>query len=393
MNDTIKQYEKYVMPTYNRQPVTFVRGEGCYLHDARGNAYLDFTSGLSINNLGHCHPAVVKAIQDQAARLIHTCNLYHTLPAAELARLISENSLGGKVFFANSGAEANECAIKLTRKYGRDLAGKDKHRIITLEGGFHGRTMATLTATAQPAKQEPFRPLLPGFTYVPANDVVALADAMDDSVCAVMLEPVQGEGGVHVLSPEFLQVARELTERHEALLVFDEIQTGLGRTGKLFAYQHGHIIPDIITSAKSMGGALPIGAAVAAPAYSDVLSPGMHATTFGGGPVPCAAGIAVMGELLKPGFMERVQGLGIFMRGQLEMLANEGLVESVRGLGLMLAVDLPHPGAADVVSQALEQRIILNNTSEKTIRFLPPLVVEERMIEAVVEFLKTNLEV
>ncbi len=392
MTDIFQQYGQYVMPTYSRQPVAFVRGHGCYLYDAQGNAYLDFTSGLSINNLGHCHPAVVKAIREQAGELIHTCNLYYTEPGAALARLLSENSLGGKVFFANSGAEANECAIKLARKHGRDLAGEGKHRIITLEGGFHGRTMATLTATAQPAKQAPFKPLLPGFTYVPANDDAALAAAMNDSVCALMVEPVQGEGGVHVLTPEFLQVARELTEKHEALLIFDEVQTGLGRTGKLFAYQHGHVIPDVMTLAKSLGGALPIGAVVAAPAYADVLTPGMHASTFGGGPVPCAAGVAVLTELLAAGFMEKVCSRGEYMRRQLQALADAGLTEGVRGMGLMLAVDLPRPHAGEIVARALKQRIILNNTSEQTIRFLPPLIVEERMIEQVVEFLRTALK-
>ncbi len=381
------------MPTYARQPVAFVRGKGCYLYDGEGNAYLDFVSGLSVNNLGHCHPAVVKAIREQAGELLHTCNLYFTEPGAELARLISENSLGGKVFFANSGAEANECAIKLARKCGRDLAGGGKHRIITLTGGFHGRTMATLTATAQPEKQAPFRPLLPGFSHVPANDIVALAEAMDDSVCAVMLEPVQGEGGVHVLTPEFLQVARELTQKHKALLVFDEVQTGLGRTGRLFAYQYGNVMPDVMTLAKSLGGALPIGAAVAAPAYSDVLTAGMHGSTFGGGPLPCAAGVAVLKELMAPEFMENVRRIGNYMRAELDGLAGSGLVESVRGLGLMLAVDLHRPHAAEIVSRALEQRIILNNTSEKTLRFLPPLIVEERMIDEVVEFLKTTLNV
>jgi acetylornithine/N-succinyldiaminopimelate aminotransferase len=390
--DIYQQYEHYIMPTYARQPVAFVRGQGCYLYDKDGNAYLDFTAGLSINNLGHCHPAVVKAIQKQASELIHTCNLYYTEPGAQLAKLISENSLGGKVFFANSGAEANECAIKLARKYGHDLAGEAKYRIITLENGFHGRTMATLTATAQPAKQKPFKPLLPGFTYVPANNIVALAAAMDDSVCAVMLEPVQGEGGVHPLTKEFLQAARELTAKHQALLIYDEVQTGLGRTGKLFAYQHLGIKPDVMTLAKSLGGALPIGAAVAAPAYADVLTPGMHASTFGGGPVPCAAGIAVLQELLAPGFLENVWAKGEYMLSLLNALKDSGYVKDVRGIGLMLAVDLHQPQAADVVSHALEHKIILNNTSERTIRFLPPLVVEERMIEEVVEFLKAALK-
>lgn len=391
MTNIIEQYEKYVMPTYARQPVVFTRGMGCYLYDEEGEAYLDFAAGLSINNLGHCHPAVVKAVQAQVAELINTCNLYYTRPGGELAQLISDLSLGGKVFFSNSGAEANECAIKLARKYGRDLAGNKKHRIITLENGFHGRTMATLSATAQPAKQEPFQPLLPGFMYVPRNDAGALEAAMDDGVCAIIVEPVQGEGGVHPLEVDFLRAARSLADKHKALLIYDEVQTGLGRTGRLFAYEHSGIKPDVMTLAKSLGGALPIAATVAAPVYSDVLGLGMHGSTFGGGPVPCAAGIAVMGELTAPGFLTGVREKGEYMRSLLEKLKKDGLVSEVRGLGLMLAIDLPEPEAAAVVAEALRKKIILNNTSANTIRFLPPLIVEEGMMEAVVEFLQTAL--
>ncbi|MFA6002085.1 MAG: acetylornithine transaminase [Thermoleophilia bacterium] len=391
MNNIIEQYEKYIMPTYARQQVVFVRGDGCYLYDEEGNGYLDFASGLSINNLGHCHPAVVKAVQAQVAELIHTCNLYYTKPGGELAERISKLSLGGKVFFSNSGAESNECAIKLARKYGRDKAGEKKHRIIALENGFHGRTMATLSATAQPAKQEPFKPLLPGFTYVPRNDVAALEQDMDDEVCAIMLEVVQGEGGIWPLDQEYLEAARELADKHDALLIFDEVQTGLGRTGKLFAYEHSGVIPDVMTLAKSLGGALPIGATVAAPAYSDVLGPGMHGSTFGGGPVACAAGVAVFGELTAEGFLDSVATKGEYMNSLLQKLKSDGLVTQVRGLGLMLAIDLAQPVAAAVVARALEEKIILNNTSDKTIRFLPPLVAEEGMIEAVVEFLQTAI--
>ncbi|MDO8737115.1 MAG: acetylornithine transaminase [Thermoleophilia bacterium] len=399
MSDIIEQYEKYVMPTYGRQQVAFVRGNGCYLYDEEGNAYLDFVSGLSINNLGHCHPAVVKAAQAQLAELIHTCNLYYTRPGGELAQRISELSLGGKVFFSNSGAEANECAIKLARKYGRDFAaaagngvtGDDKHRIITLENGFHGRTMGTLSATAQPAKQEPFKPLLPGFMYVPPNDINALKTVTDGGVCAIIFELVQGEGGVYPLDQEYVEAARKLADEHHALLIFDEVQSGLGRTGELFAYEHYGVKPDVMALAKSLAGALPIGATVAAPAYSDVLGPGMHGSTFGGGPVPCAAGLAVLNELTAPDFLTSVQAKGDYMRSLLEKLKADGLVTEVRGLGLMLAVDLPEPNAAAVVAAALEQKILLNNTSENTVRFLPPLVVEEGMIEQVVEFLQTAL--
>jgi len=407
MSDIIKQYEKYVMPTYGRQPVAFVRGNGCYLYDADGEAYLDFASGLSINNLGHCHPAVVKAAQAQLAELINTCNLYYTKPGGELAQRISELSLGGKVFFSNSGAEANECAIKLARKYGHDFMGgaggetgsgcgtatasNEKHRIITLEESFHGRTMATLSATGQPSKQAPFKPLLPGFIYVPRNDINALKTVFDAGVCAVVLELVLGESGIYPLDQEYVEAARKLADEHHALLIFDEVQSGLGRTGELFAYQHYGIKPDVMTLAKSLGGALPIGATVASPEYSDVLGPGTHGSTFGGGPVPCAAGLAVLDELTAPDFLASVQAKGDYMHSLLDKLKSDGLVTDVRGLGLMLAIDLPEPKAAAVVAAALEQKIILNNTSEKTVRFLPPLVVEEGMIKKVVEFLQTAL--
>jgi len=419
MSDIIEQYSKYVMPTYGRQPVTFVRGNGCYLYDADGEAYLDFASGLSINNLGHCHPAVVKAAQAQMAELIHTCNLYYTRPGGELAQRISELSLGGKVFFSNSGAEANECAIKLARKYGRDFAdgadcgtgvdiasdsggdtgpgcgtataSNEKHRIITLEESFHGRTMATLSATGQPSKQGPFKPLLPGFIYVPRNDINALKTVFDAGVCAVILELVLGESGVYPLDQEYVEAARKLADEHHALLIFDEVQSGLGRTGELFAYEHYGIKPDVMTLAKSLGGALPIGATIASSAYSDVLGPGTHGSTFGGGPVPCAAGLAVLDELTAPDFLTSVQAKGDYMQSLLDKLKANGFVTDVRGLGLMLAIDLPQPNAAAVVAAALEQKIILNNTSENTVRFLPPLVVEEGMIEQVVEFLQTAL--
>ncbi|MBI5870806.1 MAG: aspartate aminotransferase family protein [Actinobacteria bacterium] len=399
MSGIIEQYEKYVMPTYGRQQVAFVRGNGCYLYDEEGDAYLDFASGLSINNLGHCHPAVVKAAQAQLAELIHTCNLYYTKPGGELAQRISELSLGGKIFFSNSGAEANECAIKLARKYGHDFAAAagdgiaigDKHRIITLEESFHGRTMATLSATGQPSKQGPFKPLLPGFIYVPRNDISALKSVFDGGVCAVILELVLGESGVYPLDQEYVEAARKLADEHHALLIFDEVQSGLGRTGELFAYEHYGIKPDVMTLAKSLGGALPIGATVATQEYSDVLGPGMHGSTFGGGPVPCAAGLAVLNELTAPDFLTSVQAKGDYMHSLLDKLKAEGLVSEVRGLGLMLAIDLHEPKAAAVVAAALEQKIILNNTSENTVRFLPPLVVEEGMIEQVVEFLQTAL--
>jgi predicted acetylornithine/succinylornithine family transaminase len=392
MTDIREQYDSYIMPTYARQPVTFVRGEGCYLYDGDGNAYLDFVTGLSVNNLGHCHPAVVEAVRRQAGELSHVSNLYYTAPGGELAELVTANSIGGKVFFSNSGAEANECAIKLARKHGRDTGGDGKTEIITLEGGFHGRTMATLTATAQPQKQEPFRPLLPGFTYVARNDSDALRAAAGDNVCALVMEPVQGEGGVHPLEQGFVEAARELADEHGALLIFDEVQTGMGRTGRLFAHEHFGVKPDVMTLAKSLGGGLPIGATVAAPPYADVLDAGLHGSTFGGGPVACAAGVAVFRQLLEPGFLERATALGGYLQDGLQSLVDSGLAREVRGLGLMLALEMKEPVAGDMVSRALEEGIILNNTSAETVRFLPPLTADEGMMDRVVEFLRTALE-
>jgi acetylornithine/N-succinyldiaminopimelate aminotransferase len=392
MSEITEKTDRYMMPTYARQPVEFVRGEGCYLFDVDGVAYLDFLSGLSINNLGHCHPAVVAAVKEQAGTLINTCNLYYTGPQAELARLITTNSIGGKVFFSNSGAEANECAIKLARKHGHEQGGESKTRIITLENGFHGRTMASLSATAQPAKQEPFKPLLPDFTYVPRNEIDELQRQIDSDVCALILEPVQGEGGVYPMEQGYVEAARELADEHSALLVFDEVQTGMGRTGKLFAFEHYGVKPDVMTLAKSLGGALPIGATVAAPAFADVLGPGMHGSTFGGGPVPCVAGSAVFGELLAPGFLDEVAGKGEYMLARLTELKDDGLIAEVRGIGLMLAIELTEPRAADIVSRAFENKIIINNTSETAVRFLPPLVAEAGMIDTVVEFLQTALD-
>lgn len=391
MSEVIHSYKQYVMPTYMRQPVAFVRGEGCYLYDEDGQPYLDFVSGISMNNLGHCHPAVVRAIQEQAAQLIHTCNLYFTAAGARLAELISTNSIGGKVFFSNSGAEANECAIKLARKYGRDQGGESKYKIVSLLNGFHGRTMATLTATAQPEKQEPFKPLLPGFEYAVPNDASSLAAVMNDDVCAILMEPVQGESGVWPLSEEFMAEARRLADKHAALLIFDEIQTGMGRTGELFAFEHFKVEPDVMTLAKSLGGAMPIGATVASEKYSEVLSAGLHGSTFGGGPVPCAAGAAVFNQLMAPGFLESVKAKGGYMKDRLNQLKTEGAVAGVRGLGLMLAIDLKQQNAAQVVGQALEQKLMLNNTSAGTIRFLPPLVVEKDMIDQVIDFLRSVL--
>jgi predicted acetylornithine/succinylornithine family transaminase len=353
--------------------VQFVRGSGCRLWDSDGNEYLDFLAGISVLNVGHCHPRVVDAAREQVGELTHATNLYYTQPALELSARLSESSLKGKVFLANSGAEANEAAIKLARK------ARPVGKIIVLEDGFHGRTYGALSATPQESKQAPFAPLVPGFVVVP-KDPDVLAQAVDDDAAAVLLEPIQGETGINVLSDELLLAAREACDRTGAALVFDEIQTGMGRTGTLWAYEQTGVVPDALTSAKALGGGLPIGALVTGPRLADVLGPGDHGSTFAGGPVVCAAALVALEMCSSPELLQRVRALG-------ERLA-AGLAElpyaaAVRGRGLMLAIDLAgHVSAPELASRALlEQRLVINATGPATVRFEPPLVVSEQEID------------
>ena len=359
-----------VMGTYARQPVEFVRGEGTRLWDDEGNEYLDFLCGISVSLLGHCHPAVVEAVREQAGRLIHVGNLFYTEPPMRLAGRLSELSLGGKVFFTNSGAEAIECALKLARKR---RAGGD---FVVLERGFHGRTYGALSATPQEAKQAPFAPLVPGFRAVPPGDPEALLAAVDERTAAVIVEAVQGEGGIHPLESGLLEAARAACDEHGALLICDEIQCGLGRTGALWGFEHAGIRPDVMTVAKGFGGGLPIGACVARPEVSDVLVPGDHGSTFAGGPLPAAAANAVLDALdaVRPG----VQAKGERLRIGLQRLGLD-----VRGIGLMLAFRAADgPG---LVERALaEQRLVLNATGPDTVRLLPPLNVSEADVDEAV---------
>jgi acetylornithine/N-succinyldiaminopimelate aminotransferase len=354
----------YVMGTYARQPVEFVRGEGCRLWDADGNEYLDFLAGISVVQIGHCHPALVEAIRAQAGRLMHVSNLYYTEPGMRLAERLSKASLGGKVFFTNSGAEASECAIKLARRHRR---GGD---IVVLSHGFHGRTYGALSATPQEAKQEPFAPLVPGFRVVPRHDAGALTAAVDELTAAVLIEPVQGESGIHPIAEEVLQAARESCDRHGALLVFDEVQCGMGRTGSLWAWEQTGVRPDVMTLAKGLGGGLPIGACVTSPEYADVLQPGDHGSTFGGGPVPCAAGLAVLDVVDDESFLADVRAKGEALLAGLARLP----LSNLRGRGLMVAFDVDE--APTLATRALtEQRLVVNATGPGTIRLLPPLTV------------------
>ncbi len=362
----------HLIGTYARAPVEFVRGEGARLWDADGAEYLDFLAGISVSSVGHCHPAVVAAIREQAERLLHVGNLFYTRAGVELAARLARSSLGGKVFFANSGAEANEAALKLARKAS---AGGE---VVVAHGAFHGRTYGALSATPQESKQAPFAPLVPGFVAVEPT-AQAIAGAVHDGTAAVFLEPIQGESGVRVLGDEVLRAAREACDVHGAALIFDEVQTGMARTGTLWAYEHSRVVPDALTTAKALGGGLPIGALVTGPRLADVLSPGDHGSTFAGGPVVAAAALATFDVLDDPALHARVRELGERLREGLRALPG---VAAVRGRGLMVAFDLAAGGAPELVRRALlEQRLVVNATGPATVRLLPPLIVGEAEVD------------
>ena len=361
----------YLLPTYARFPVAFVRGEGCRLWDDEGNEYLDFLAGISVCNAGHCHPEVVRAVQEQVGRLMHATNLYYTEPAMRLAQRLSRSSLGGRVFFSNSGAEANEAALKLVRK--RRPGGE----VVVVTGAFHGRTYGALSATPQEAKQAPFAPLVPGFVVVPRDDAAALDAAVGEQTAAVLLEPVQGESGIWPLADEVLRTARAACDRVGAALVFDEIQCGMGRTGTLWAYEQLGVEPDALTTAKALGGGMPIGALVTSPELADVLAPGDHGSTFAGGPVVAAAALASLDVIDRPELLAGVHRLGARLAERLDELAS---VREVRARGLMQAIELDDAPA--VARRALlDQKLIVNATGPTTIRFEPPLIVTQDEID------------
>ena len=363
----------YAIPTYLRNPVQFVRGEGVRLWDEDGNEYLDFLAGISVLNVGHCHPRVVAAIQEQATRLTHVSNLYYTEPAMRLSKALSDSSLRGKVFFANSGAEANEAAIKLARR------AKPGGEIVVLRDAFHGRTFGALSATPQEAKQAPFAPLVPGFIPV-AKEADALAAAVGPQTAAILLEPIQGEGGVLPLSDELLLAARALCDQHGAALIFDEVQTGMGRTGTLWAYEQTPVVPDALTTAKALGGGLPIGALITGPRLADVFEPGDHASTFAGGPLICAAALVALEICSEPALLESVVALGERFAAALAELP---FVTSVRGRGLLVGAELvPEVSAVELARRALtEERLVINATGPSSLRMEPPLIVGEAEID------------
>jgi predicted acetylornithine/succinylornithine family transaminase len=363
----------YAIPTYARNPVQFVRGSGCTLWDEEGIEYLDFLAGISVLNVGHCHPRVVEVVRQQAGRLTHATNLFYTEPALRLSERLSRSSLGGKVFLSNSGAEANEAALKLVRK------ARPGGKIVVLQEAFHGRTYGALSATPQESKQAPFAPLVPGFVVVP-KDPEALTAAVSEDTAAVLLEPIQGETGIHVLEDKLLLAARDACDRAGAALVFDEIQTGMGRTGTLWAYEQTGVVPDALTSAKALGGGLPIGALITGARLADVLAPGDHGSTFAGGPLVCAAALVALEICSDPDLLGRVRLLGERFGAGLGELP---YAQAVRGRGLMFAIDLTDGiDAFELARRALiEQRLIVNATGPSTIRFEPPLIVTAEQID------------
>ena len=393
--DSIKKTDNFVFQTYLRQGKAFVRGEGTSLWDEDGKEYTDFLAGIAVCSLGHCHPKVTEAISKQAATLVHVSNLFYTLPQADLASKLCEKSFADRVFFANSGAEANEAAIKLGRRYFQKKGDKNRFKIITMEQSFHGRTMATLTATGQDKIKEGFYPLLEGFSYVPFNDIDALKNEIDETVCAVMLEPIQGEGGIIPADPDYLKAVRELCNDKGILLIFDEIQCGMGRCGTLFAHEFYDVTPDIMTLAKALGNGLPIGAMLATQDAATGFDFGSHATTFGGTPLATAAALEVVNIISEETFLDRVCQKGQYFKDKLEKLKEKhSRVVDVRGEGLLLGLEIgkeKDKGAAFFVEELMEKGFIINGIQDKVLRFAPPLIIEESDIDRLISVLDSLL--
>lgn len=383
----IKKSDKYIMKTYGRYPIVPVRGQGCRLWDADGREYLDFLGGVAVNNLGHCHPRVVAALQKQAAELIHCSNYYNIPQQIEVAELLCTHSFADKAFFCNSGAEANEAAIKLARKYSREKFGPERYEIITATDSFHGRTMATVSATGQEKVQRFFDPLLHGFTHVPFNDVSGLEAAVSSKSCAIMLEPIQGEGGINIPSREYFREVRRICDQHGLLLIFDEVQVGIGRTGKLFAYENFDVSPDIMTLAKALAGGAPIGAMLALDEVATAFTPGTHGSTFGGNPLVCSAAIATLQTILEDGFLPTATETGGYLVAELKAMGRKyPFVKEVRGIGLMIGMSLAIP-AGEIVRKGHERGLLLNFVHDTVLRFVPPLIVTRQEIDQMIKIL------
>ena len=373
--------DRYLMNTYQRQPISIVRGRGSKVYDLEGREYIDFVAGIAVNVLGHGHPDLVLAIQKQAQHLLHTSNLYYTEPQVQLAQTLAEHSFAQKVFFCNSGAEANEAAIKLARKYSHDKYGADRYEIITMTSSFHGRTLATLTATGQEKVQKGFAPLMPGFSYVPFNDLSAVERAITPETAAIMLEPIQAEGGVHVAERSYLQALRELCRERDILLIFDEVQTGMGRTGTLFCYEQFGMQPDIMTLAKGLGGGIPIGACLATDSVARAFGPGTHASTFGGNPLACASALAVLRVLLDGKILDQGRRMGDYLaKGLATLKERHRCINEVRGMGLLQGVEVDFDGKT-VVADCLARGLLINCVGDRVLRVVPALIITEREID------------
>jgi predicted acetylornithine/succinylornithine family transaminase len=365
-----------------------VKGRGTRVFDSDGREYVDFVSGVAVCNLGHCHPRVVVALQKQAQRLMHVSNHYHNEPQINLAKALVTHSFADKAFFCNSGTEAVEAAIKLARRYSREILKQDRFEIITMRGSFHGRTLGALTATAQERFHKGFEPVVPGFRYVPFNDVEAVARSMNEHTCAVLVEPIQGEGGVNIPSPGYLRALREICDRHAVLFMLDEVQTGMGRTGKLYAYEHEEVAPDVAVLAKGLGAGMAIGALIATDKAAQALTPGSHGSTFGGNPLACAAALASLDALLEDNIIiPAVQQLGKHFLAELDGLGKKySFVKAVRGKGLLIGMELDFPGK-DIVTACLKEGMLINCTMDTVLRFMPPLIITEEEIDRLIEVL------
>lgn len=392
MDNWITRADRVVMQTYGRQPLVLVKGEGCRVWDEAGREYLDFVAGLAVCNLGHAHPEVARAAAAQLATLVHVSNLYYTTPMVELAEALVSHTFADRVFFCNSGAEAVEGLIKLCRRYSREKFGPGRHKFICMLNSFHGRTLGALSATGQGKFQEGFEPLLPGFVFVPFNDLAALEAAVDEATCAVLLEPVQGEGGVNVPDPGYLAAVRRLCDAQGLLLALDEVQTGMGRTGRLFAHEHFGVTPDVLATAKGLANGLPMGALLATEEVAKAFVPGTHASTFGGGPVIAQAALTVVNTLTAPGFLGEVRDKGDYLGRRLRELAGRfPVITQVRGLGLMWGLELSQEGAP-LVAAARERGLLLNCTQGNVIRLLPPLIIAWEELDRGLDILAQAVE-
>lgn len=378
-----------ICSTYARLPVLFVRGEGCRLWDETGKEYLDFLAGIAVCNLGHSHPEIAQVLCEQAEKLVHVSNLFFTEPQVQLAAELTRLSFADKVFFANSGAEANEAAIKLARKYSKDRYGLGRFHVISMKDSFHGRTLATLSATGQEKAHKGFEPLVEGFTLVDFNSIAAVEAAVTAQTCAVLVEPIQGEGGINIPHSGYLSELRALCRKHDLLLIFDEVQVGMGRTGTLFAYEQEGIAPDIMTLAKALGNGLPIGAMLASDEVAQAFVPGTHASTFGGTPLVTAAALRVLQLISQPAFLQKVQDSGNYLKQRLtELQSRHSVIREVRGRGLIVGLELTIPGQR-LVETCLQRGLVINCTHDTVLRFVPPLIVEKQEIDRLIEILDT----